>query len=419
MPQLRLTLLLLIISTVAAAAQSAVPQLRDITVRPSGSTATITLLFTGRVTTVVVEPKGNGVAQVRMKSVRADEKALTSAVVKPGLRSVRAHIERTDVLVANVTFTQTVASMTVTKRDSVSVVVLVKLRPNSPASAATTSAAKPTKKESSKTAPDEPPDTSPKAGNTDNNTADNRTDNALSRKRWALNTIIIDPGHGGKDPGALGIGEVKEKDVTLATSKKIREELKKLMPGVKVLLTREDDAFVELYQRGQIANKAGGKLFISIHCNSMPEKPHPASGFECYILRPGRSTDAARVALRENSVIQLEYGQERYAGMTTETTIMAAMAQSAFARFSETLAQRIRESVRTTDILPDRGVHQAGFLVLVGASMPSVLVELGYLSNEHDAELLGSKTGQRSLARSVAKGIQRYAQEYEAIIKEQ
>ena len=416
MPTLWLTLFLLILSTAAAAAQSAVPQLRDITVAPSGAKTTITFLFTGRVKTVVVEPKANGVAQVRMKSVKADSKALNSPLAKPGVRSVRAHIERTDVLVTNVTFTQNVASMTVAQRDSVSVVVVVKFSPDSPVSAAATSPAKPTKKGTTpKKEPAEPRTTSPNAGNS----ADATADATSPRKRWALNTIIIDPGHGGKDPGALGIGDIQEKDVTLATSKKIREELKKLMPGVKVLLTREEDTFVELYQRGKIANKAGGKLFVSIHCNSMPEKPHPASGFECYIIRPGRSTDAARVALRENSVIQLEYDQEKYAGMTTETTIMAAMAQSAFARFSETLAQRIRESVRTADILPDRGVHQAGFLVLVGASMPSVLVELGYLSNEHDAELLGSKTGQRTLARSVAKGIKRYAQEYEAIIREE
>lgn len=407
MPNLWIALLLLLVSFVAAA-QPTVPQLRDITVRSTELSATITLLLTGTVKTVVVESKGNGVAQVRMKSVRADDKALKSGMIKPGVRSIRAHIERTDVLVTNVTFTRSIASMTVIKRDSVMVVVQVKLT-HSPSTIATQSPTTTEPKQSTQ---------QKKQGSSQPSAESPITDNTPTRKRWALNTIIIDPGHGGKDPGALGIGEVKEKDVTLATSKKIRDELKKLMPGVKVVLTRENDTFVELYRRGQIANNAGGKLFVSIHCNSMPEKPHPASGFECYILRPGRSADATRVAIRENSVIKLEYGQEKYAGMTTETTIMAAMAQSAFARFSETLAQRIRESVRTADLLPDRGVHQAGFLVLVGASMPSVLVELGYLSNEHDAELLGSQTGQRALARSVAKGIKAYAKEYEAIIQE-
>lgn len=365
----------------------------------------ITFLFTGKVKTVVVEPKGNGVAQIRMQSVRAEQKALNSGVVRPGVRSIHAHIERTDVLVANITFARPVASMNVAKRDSTTVVIVV-LHPPSSATGGI-ALATPKKSETQSTKSSEEPSAQSAT-----------TGNASTRKRWALNTIIIDPGHGGKDPGALGIGGVKEKDVTLATSKKIRDELKKLMPGVKVVLTRDDDTFVELHRRGQIANSAGGKLFVSIHCNSMPEKPHPASGFECYILRPGRSGDAANVAQRENSVIKLEYGQEKYAGMATETTIMAAMAQSAFARFSETLAQRIRESVRTADLLPDRGVHQAGFLVLVGASMPSVLVELGYLSNEHDAELLGSKTGQQALARSVAKGIKAYAMEYESVIED-
>jgi hypothetical protein len=151
MPTLWLTLFLLILSTAAAAAQSAVPQLRDITVAPSGAKTTITFLFTGRVKTVVVEPKANGVAQVRMKSVKADSKALNSPLAKPGVRSVRAHIERTDVLVTNVTFTQNVASMTVAQRDSVSVVVVVKFSPDSPVSAAAKSPAKPTKKGTSRT----------------------------------------------------------------------------------------------------------------------------------------------------------------------------------------------------------------------------------------------------------------------------
>ena len=112
--------------------------------------------------------------------------------------------------------------------------------------------------------------------------------------KWMLDVIVIDAGHGGVDGGAVGVNGISEKTVTLAIAKKVKSLIAQTMPETRVVLTRETDTFVELFKRTQIANEAKGKLFVSIHCNSMPTKPHPAHGCETYILRPGRNADAAR-----------------------------------------------------------------------------------------------------------------------------
>lgn len=372
----------------AAAAVAAPVELRDITVAPEGNAATIIFLVDGPVRTVVVEPKKNGVAQVRMKSMKAGRGALGSALPKPGVISVKAHIERTDVLVANVTFTRLVTDMRVIRRDSTRIEVYVRL---GKATGAAATAAQ--------------------------GRARGGSDDADTKRRWSLSTIVIDPGHGGKDPGAIGIGDVLEKDVTLGVAKRLRDEIRRRMPGVKVVMTRDDDRFVELFRRGQIANESDGRLFISIHCNSMPEKPHPASGFECYILRPGRSEEAARVVAAENAAIRFETDRVKYEAMSAENTIVASMAQSAFVRYSEWLADALRKAMRGRVGMPDRGVHQAGFYVLVGASMPSVLVEIGYLSNEHDVKVLKSSSGQKKIARAIVEGIRAYQKAYSASLE--
>ena len=350
--------------------------LRDITVTPLDDAATVTFLVNGPVKTVVIEKKGTDIAQVRMKSMKADDKALNSALPKPGVVSVKAHIERTDVLVTDVRFTREVRSMSVIRRDSSKVTVKVSLGRQISG-------------------------TQREQGN---------TGGEATRK---LTTIVIDAGHGGKDPGAIGIGGVQEKAITLSVAKKLRDELKANMPGVKIVMTRENDSFVELYKRGEIANRNHGQLFISIHCNSMPEKPHPATGFECWILRPGRSEDAARVASRENDAIQYESNRKRYDSLDAEIAILGSLAQSASARYSEQLASDIQAAMRSDTPLKDRGIHQAGFYVLVGASMPAVLVELGYVSNEHDVKKLKSSSEQRKLAKALAKGIGNFGKTYE------
>jgi len=232
------------------------------------------------------------------------------------------------------------------------------------------------------------------------------------KKKWELDVIVLDPGHGGNDAGAVGITGVYEKNITLKLALKVRELLREVMPKTKVVLTREDDTFIELYKRGQIANKAEGKLFISIHCNSANKKPSPANGIETYILRPGRNDDAIRVANFENSVIKFEKQTEKYKKLTEEEIIIATMAQSAFVKFSELFARLMQEEVGKATKLEDRGVKQAGFYVLIGASMPNVLFEASFLSNEGDERFVNSEAGQNKIARGIVNAIIKYAEEY-------
>ena len=229
---------------------------------------------------------------------------------------------------------------------------------------------------------------------------------------WDLDVIVLDPGHGGEDAGAISINGHKEKDIALSIAKRAKELLKKELPNTKVVMTRDDDTFVELYRRGQIANKNKGKLFISIHCNSMPTKPHPANGCESYILRPGRNSEAVRVAEKENAAIRLEKEQVNYDDMSEEKLIISTMAQSAFVKFSEKYAAMLQKEVAGKTGLFNRGVNQAGFLVLVGASMPNVLFETGFLSNINDEKVLASEKGQQMMAEGIVKAIKRYANEY-------
>ncbi|MGA9121073.1 MAG: N-acetylmuramoyl-L-alanine amidase [Bacteroidota bacterium] len=246
-----------------------------------------------------------------------------------------------------------------------------------------------------------------------------RLDLSTKRDRWALDVIVIDPGHGGKDAGAIGVTGLKEKDVTLGIALKLGALIKRELKGVKVVYTRSTDRFVELDKRGTIANEAGGKLFISIHCNSMPRKPNPTRGFEVYLLRPGRTDEAIDIAERENAVIKLEQGyEEKYKHLTDENFILVTMAQNAHVKASEEFANILQREMETHEAIPNRGVKQAGFYVLVGASMPNVLVETAYLSNRQDEQFLRSQSGQEKIAESIALAVKRYKQEYERLLKE-
>jgi N-acetylmuramoyl-L-alanine amidase len=238
-------------------------------------------------------------------------------------------------------------------------------------------------------------------------------------KRWELDVIVLDAGHGGKDVGAIGVSGNYEKDVTLALVKKLGALIEENMPGTKVVYTRHDDRFVELYRRGQIANEAGGKLFVSIHCNSMPTKPSPANGFETYILRPGRNEDAVRVAERENGAIKFEKNQKRYKELNDEQFIVVNMAQSAFVKFSEMFASTVQQEIAKATPLASRGVNQAGFYVLVGASMPNILFESAFLSNADDEKYITSNRGQDAVARGLFNAIRVYAEQYEQLIRAQ
>ncbi len=239
------------------------------------------------------------------------------------------------------------------------------------------------------------------------------------RDRWKLDVLVIDAGHGGEDPGAIGVTRTKEKDVTLAIALKLGRLIERNLPDVKVVYTRTRDEFVELYRRGQIANQAGGKLFISIHCNSMAHKPNRTSGYEIYLLRPGKTDNALRIAERENAVVKYEQGfEQRYQQLTEENFILLTMAQSAYVKYSEKFADILHHEMGKQTGLDNNGVKQAGFYVLVGASMPNVLVETAYLSNKHDEKILKSDKGQQKIAESVFNAVRRYKHEYEKSLEE-
>lgn len=243
-------------------------------------------------------------------------------------------------------------------------------------------------------------------------------DDAQRRDRWKLDVIVIDPGHGGKDPGTIGVRGTYEKNVALGIGLKLGALIKQRLPGIKVVYTRSTDKFVELYRRTQLANEAEGKLFISIHCNALERKPSRTSGFEIYLLRPGRTDDAVRVAALENAVIELESDRTRYKQLTEEEFILVTMAQAAYMKHSERFAETTVAALDEQTTLRNGGVKQAGFYVLVGASMPNVLVETGYLSNTKDEAYLRSQTGQQRIAESILKGIESYRTVYERDVNE-
>ncbi|MCB0750335.1 MAG: N-acetylmuramoyl-L-alanine amidase [Ignavibacteriae bacterium] len=238
-------------------------------------------------------------------------------------------------------------------------------------------------------------------------------------KKWHFGVIVIDPGHGGKDPGAIGLNGIKEKDINFGIAQELGDLIKSNLNDVKVVYTRSSDYFVELYKRGKIANENKGNLFISIHCNSTAKKPTNASGIEVYLLRPGRTKEAIDIAAFENSVISLEDDPNRYQKLTDENFILVSMAHSSNMRYSETLAEMLNTEWTKQLEIPSRGIKQAGFYVLVGAAMPSVLIETGFLSNKNDAKYLSSKSGQKQIASSIYDAIVKYRKYYEnSIINE-
>lgn len=237
------------------------------------------------------------------------------------------------------------------------------------------------------------------------------------KDRWLFDVVVIDPGHGGKDYGAIGIGNAIEKDINLAIALKLGELIKENLKDVKVVYTRKDDTFIELYKRGKIANENNGKLFISIHCNSAPKKNSTPNGFEVYLLRPGRTDEAIAIAEFENSVIQLEDNPNRYEKLTDENFILVSMAHSSYMKYSEKFAGLLDNHVRQNLKINSRGVKQAGFYVLVGASMPSVLVEAGFLSNKSDADYLKSTRGQYDIAEAIFNSVKSFKTYYDTVIE--
>ena len=235
-------------------------------------------------------------------------------------------------------------------------------------------------------------------------------------ERWLIDTIVLDAGHGGKDPGSIGASGLKEKDVVLDIVKRIGKLIEKKLK-VKVVYTRDEDVYVSLEERGKIANRNEGKLFISIHLNSYP-KNRKVRGFEVYILRPGKTASAIEVAERENSVLRFDdkSSAEKFEKQATEKLILASLTQAAFMSESEDLSGMLERELKKKISSPSRGVKQAGFFVLVGASMPNSYIEAGFISNRKEEKNFRSSKYKQKFAEAVYEGVRKFKHKYEQLI---
>ncbi|MDR3093850.1 MAG: N-acetylmuramoyl-L-alanine amidase [Bacteroidales bacterium] len=224
---------------------------------------------------------------------------------------------------------------------------------------------------------------------------------AAQESSEVLRTVVIDAGHGGKDPGAVGLHS-KEKNIVLSIALQVGNLIQQKYPEVKVIYTRDKDVFVDLAKRGDIANKAQANLFISIHANANAKKT--AAGAETYVMGNSKTEENMAVAKLENSVILIEDDYtERYAGFdnSAESYIYFSLLQNAYLHQSLSVAAEMQEQLTTTAKRIDRGVRQANFVVLWKTSMPSVLVEVGFISNEEEENYISSKEGKSELASSI------------------
>ncbi|WPY97112.1 N-acetylmuramoyl-L-alanine amidase [Christiangramia sp. OXR-203] len=220
--------------------------------------------------------------------------------------------------------------------------------------------------------------------------------------------VVLDAGHGGKDPGNMGNG-FKEKDIALSIILKIGAELEKYK-NIKVVYTRKSDVFVELFERGRIANEANADLFVSVHCNSHNSQ---ASGTETFVLGLNRNETNFEVAKKENSVIYLEDNYEvTYAGYdpnSPESTIGLTIMQEEYLDQSILLADLVQKEFTNTLKRKNRGVKQMGLIVLHQTYMPSVLVETGFLTNNQEGPYLNSSRGKDDMARAITNAILNYS----------
>ena len=224
-----------------------------------------------------------------------------------------------------------------------------------------------------------------------------------------LKKIVIDPGHGGRDPGALG-AKSKEKDIVLDIALKVGKMINDKYPEVEIIYTRNTDTFVELDKRGDIANKAHANLFISIHANANKKKtPY---GAETFVMGSSRSEANMEVAKLENSAILLEEDYStRYEGFdpnSPESNIYFSLLQNSYLNQSLNFAAEIQHQFKNSAKRYDRGVKQANFLVLWKTSMPSVLIEVGFISNTEEEKFISSAAGKEKLATSIFNAFSSY-----------
>lgn len=230
--------------------------------------------------------------------------------------------------------------------------------------------------------------------------------------------IVLDPGHGGKDYGAVDNG-ANEKSINLAVAKKVAALVEKKLKNVKVVMTRKDDTYLTLQQRADVANNADGDLFMSIHVNSVDKKNknrRSVNGSSVYVLGLHRDQDNMKVAMRENSVIELESDyKEKYSGFDPskdESYIIFEMAQKRNLGESIRVASEAQNELVGTAGRSNRGVRQAGFWVLWATSMPAVLVELDFICNPESVKFMTSEKGTDLLAESLYNSIKKFVERH-------
>lgn len=227
---------------------------------------------------------------------------------------------------------------------------------------------------------------------------------------FKFKTVIIDAGHGGKDPGAHGAYS-NEKSVALGVAKKLRDLINDQMPSIKVVMTRSTDVFVELHKRADIANDNQGNLFISIHCNSSPQRHGTERGPLLLVYGFHRSQEQ-REALRENASIYIEKDyKNKYNGYGDDAvvnTIVLNAFQQKYRKQSIQFGDLVATEFKKTDGRRSHGVKEQGVLVLAQSGMPAVLVETGFINNASDEEYLNSSAGQTEIARSILRALKQY-----------
>uniref|UniRef100_A0A7V3RHQ9 N-acetylmuramoyl-L-alanine amidase n=1 Tax=candidate division WOR-3 bacterium TaxID=2052148 RepID=A0A7V3RHQ9_UNCW3 len=245
---------------------------------------------------------------------------------------------------------------------------------------------------------------------TDINACLERDDEVVFYKKVTkkVQLIVLDPGHGGIDPGAIGKRGLYEKDVNLAISKILKRFIEDSL-NIKVLMTREKDQYISLNQRTNFANRNSADIFLSIHCNASP-RSRSARGFETYFLSEARTNEERAVAAMENASLMFDEDTPRSGDINF---ILYDLAQSVFLEESNNLAEHIQTHAERLLNIPARGVSQAGFYVLRGAFMPAVLVECAFLSNPEEEALLRKREFQEQIAYAIFSGLKDFIKEYE------
>jgi N-acetylmuramoyl-L-alanine amidase len=243
--------------------------------------------------------------------------------------------------------------------------------------------------------------------------------NVFSQEKRSMTKVVIDAGHGGKDPGTIG-KKSQEKNVALQIALKLSEEIRSQCKGVTVICTRTTDEFIELHERAEIANRSKADLFISIHCNANPK--HTFQGAETYVMGLHRTEANLEIAKKENAAILMEPDYSiNYNGFdpnSDESYITFTLFQNAYLEQSTRFASIVQDEMKERVGMNDRGVRQAGFLVLYKTTMPSVLVETGFLSNPDEEKFLISEKGQQYISAAICRAFRKFKAKQEGNGKE-